>query len=368
MIGRMPESATARLYPAISFAVLLVAIGGVSYVVLRPFLPAILWATVLAVALWPLWRRVRSLAGKRTGLAAGFFSVAVGLVVLLPAALLTGALVNQASATAVSIGSKLKEHDLHTWSDVVAYPAVEKAFGWLRDLAGLSVEDFQARAAEVAAKASGLLAAVGSGVVRSFLDVVLTFILTLFLLFFLLRDGEAMVEALTDLIPVVEPERRRIVKSLGDMLEAIFKGSLVCAIVQGTSGAIAWAVVGFPSAILAGVAMGILSLLPVGGTAIVWAPGMIVLFVQGRTGAAIAFLLWNVLVTSTLADNVLKPLLIGRKGGELSTLLVFLGVFGGIAAFGLLGVFVGPIALALGLMLVKILREVARESRVSEKA
>jgi predicted PurR-regulated permease PerM len=152
------------------------------------------------------------------------------------------------------------------------------------------------------------------------------------------------------------------------MLDAIFKGSLVCALVQGTSGGLAWAVVGFPSALLAGVAMAVLSLLPVGGTAIVWAPAMIVLFVQGRTGTAIAFLAWNVLVTSTLADNVLKPLLIGRKGGDLSTLLVFLGVFGGIAAFGLLGVFVGPMTLALGLMLLRVLRELARSSRASAEA
>jgi predicted PurR-regulated permease PerM len=368
MMASMGESAPARLYPAVFFLFLLLLVGALSYVVLRPFLAGILWATVLAVTLWPLWRKVRRRAAPRTGLAAGLFSFAVGLVVLLPAALVSAALVNQAAAAAVSLGRRLKERDLKTWSDVIAYPAVDRAFAWLRDLGGLSIEDFQARAAELAAKASGLLAAVGSGVVLSFLDVVLTFVLTLFLLFFFLRDGETMVDALTELIPVPETERRRIVASLGEMLDAIFKGSLVCALVQGTSGGLAWAVVGFPSALLAGVAMAVLSLLPVGGTAIVWAPAMIVLFVQGRSGTAIAFLAWNVLVTSTLADNVLKPLLIGRKGGDLSTLLVFLGVFGGIAAFGLLGVFVGPMTLALGLMLLRVLRELARSSRASAEA
>jgi predicted PurR-regulated permease PerM len=149
------------------------------------------------------------------------------------------------------------------------------------------------------------------------------------------------------------------------MMESIFKGSIVCAVVQGASGGLSWAVVGLPSAVLAGVAMGILSLLPIGGTAIVWAPGLVALFAQGRTGTAIAFLAWNVLVTSTLADNVLKPLLIGNKDSELSTLLVFLGVFGGLSAFGLLGVFVGPMSLAVGVMLVRILREIARASRAA---
>src|ERR1019366_8728279 len=84
-----------------------------------------------------------------------------------------------------------------------------------------------------------------------------------------------------------------------------------------------------------------------------------------RTGMAILFLLWNVLVTFLLAENVLKPLLIGRKDTELSSLMVFLGVFGGIPACGLLGVFIGPMALAAGLMLVRVLRSLAREGRVS---
>ena len=181
-------------------------------------------------------------------------------------------------------------------------------------------------------------------------------------------DGEGMAEAVSDLFPIEDTERHRIVRSLAGMLEAIFKGSLVCAMVQGASGGISWAIAGLPSAILAGVAMGFLSLLPVGGTAIVWLPGLIALFVQGRTGTAIFFLLWNVIVTSLLADNVLKPLLIGRKDTELSTLMVFLGVFGGIPAFGLLGVFVGPMALAAGLMLVRVLRSLAREARVSAAA
>lgn len=247
-------------------------------------------------------------------------------------------------------------------------PQPQHALGWVRDTAGLSMADIQEKAIELATKASSSLAAATGGVVLSFLDVLLTFVLTLFLLFFFLRDGEAMVEALADLIPIDDAERRRIVSSLGGMLESIFKGSLLCAIMQGTSGGLSWAVVGLPSAILAGVAMGILSLLPVGGTAIVWAPGAVALLVQGRTATAIVFVLWNVLVTSTLADNVLKPLLIGKKGSELSTLLVFLGVFGGITSFGIIGVFVGPMVLAVGVMLVRILREISRASREASAA
>ncbi len=355
----------AQLYPVLFLIALFVVVGRLDYVVLRPFFGGILWASVVAVALWPFWVRVRARAGKRQGLAAGLFSLAVALVVLLPATLLGLAVVNQAADTAARVGARLKAQDVHSWSDVLASPAVDRALTWLHDTAGLSTEDLQAKAGDVAATASSWVATAGGAAVRSFLDVLLTFVVTLFLLFFLLRDGEVMVDAISDLIPLADAERRRIVRSLGGMMESIFKGSILCAIIQGASGGLSWAVVGFPSAVLAGVAMGVLSLLPIGGTAIVWAPGLVVLFVQGRTGAAIAFLLWNVLVTSTLADNVLKPVLIGNTDSELSTLLVFLGVFGGITAFGLVGVFVGPISLAVGLMLVRILRELARASRAS---
>ena len=364
----MPPARSAHLYPIAFLLVVLVAVGALSYVVLRPFLEGILWASVVAVALWPLWEKVRARATKRPGLAAGLFTFAVALVVLLPAVLLGGAILNQAAGAATAIGHRLKEGDVHSWNDVLAIPGVERALVWARDTAGVAPEDLQARALEVAKKASSVLATAGGAAVLSFLDILVTFVLTLFLLFFLLRDGEDMVEALTDLIPIDEAERRRIVRSLGTMLESIFKGSLLCAIVQGTSGAVAWIAAGLPSAILAGVAMSVLSLLPVGGTAIVWAPALVVLFVKGRTGTAIAFLVWNVVVTSTLADNVLKPLLIGKKGSELSTLLVFLGVFGGLSAFGLIGVFVGPMALALAVMLVRILRELARDSRAAGSA
>ena len=359
----MPQSRVTPLYPVVFLIVLLVAVGRLSYVVLRPFFDGILWAAVVAVALWPLWAKVRARAAKRLGLAAGLFTFAVALVVLLPSLLLGAAILNQAAGASTAIGLKLRESDVHSWNDVLAIPGVERAMAWIRDTAGVSAEDLQTKALEVARAASSRLAAAGGTAMLSFLDILVTFILTLFLLFFLLRDGEEMVEALTDLIPIDDAERRRIVRSLGSLLESIFKGSLLCAIVQGASGALAWVAAGLPSAILAGVAMSILSLLPVGGTAIVWGPALVVLFVKGRTGAAIAFLVWNVLVTSTLADNVLKPMLIGRQGGELSTLLVFLGVFGGLAAFGLLGIFIGPMALAVAVMLVRILREIARASR-----
>jgi predicted PurR-regulated permease PerM len=365
---QMTARAQASPYSLGFFVVLLFGTGVLCLVVLRPFLTAIAWSVILAVALWPLWRRLKRRLPKRTTFAAAAFSICAGLVVLLPSVLLGTAIVTQASRAVTAFAEKLRARELRSFADVISVPGVGKAITWLELHTGLSSDELQAKGAEFATRASTFLAAKSGDVVLSFLYGVLTFVLTLFLLFFLLVDGESMAEAISDLLPIEDAERHRIIQSLGGMMESIFKGSLVCAVVQGASGGIAWAIAGFPSVILAGVAMGILSLLPIGGTAIVWLPGLIVLFVQGRTGIAIFFLLWNLTMTSTFADNFLKPLLIGRKDTELSTLMVFLGVFGGLPAFGLLGVFIGPIALAVGLMLVRVLRSLARDARVSAAA
>lgn len=364
----MPRHEPPHPYALAFFLVLVLGTVALCFVVLRPFLTAIAWGAILAVALWPLWRRLRGLMPGRRTLAAVVFSVSAGIVVLLPAVLLGKAIVNQASDAVTSLGEKLRARELRSLEDVFAVPGVGKAIAWVQTRTGLSADELQAKGAEFAARASAVLAAQGGSVALSLIEAILTFVLTLFLLFYLLVDGESIAEAISDLIPIDDAERHRIIQSLGGMMESIFKGSLVCAVVQGACGGFSWLVAGFPSAILAGVAMGVFSLLPIGGTAIVWLPGLVALFIQGRTGMAIFFLLWNVLVTSLLADNVLKPLLIGGKDAELSTLVVFLGVFGGIPAFGILGVFIGPMALAVGVMVVRTLRALAREARVSGSA
>jgi predicted PurR-regulated permease PerM len=107
--------------------------------------------------------------------------------------------------------------------------------------------------------------------------------------------------------------------------------------------------------------MSFLSLLPIGGTALVWIPGSIWAWYAGNPGAAIFIFLWGLIVTTIVTDNFLRPLLIGRSE-ELSTLAVFLGVFGGLTAFGLLGIFIGPVTLVLATALIDILREQARRS------
>src|SRR4029453_1365250 len=186
-------------------------------------------------------------------------------------------------------------------------------------------------------------------------DAFLTFATTLFLLFFLFLDGERMSAAALALLPADDEGREEVKRSLSSMVGAIFRGSLLIALIQGFSGGISWWLAGLGSPVLAGASVVVLPPLPLGGTALVWLPGSIWAWYSGHHGAAIFLFLWGALVTSFLADNVLRPLL--TRGAEgLSTMVVFLGVFGGLAAFGLLGIFIGPMALVVGVSLIDPMR------------
>src|SRR5262249_43325999 len=156
----------------------------------------------------------------------------------------------------------LKARHVRSLSDVVTLPAIQKALAWLQSATGMTWGDVESRAMEVASKLSSVLATASGAVVVGLLDAFLTFFTTIFLLFFFLRDGDEMSEAVFDLLPLEDAERADVVSRLRSMLESIFRGSLLCALIQGALGGIGWAIAGLPSAVLAGAVMGILSLLP----------------------------------------------------------------------------------------------------------
>lgn len=363
----MPESPASRFYPIAVFTLLAAATASLAWRILAPFGTALAWAVVLAVSLASPWRFLEARMPARRSLAAALLTVAFGLLVLLPALLLAGVLANEAAGVVGRVSASLAEQHVSGLGDLVKVRSVVRLFEWVEAKSGVTQAELTTRAGEIATGASGLLARLSGGVVKGIFDVVLTFLMTLLLLFFFLRDGREMVRSVLDLVPLEEERRQTVLGHFRGMLQSIFRGSLLCALVQGTAGGVGWAVAGLPSPFLAGAAMSVLSLLPVGGTALVWGPGAVACALQGRTGTAVFLAVWGVLVVSTLADNVLKPLLIGGTA-RIPTLVVFLGVFGGLGAFGLLGLFIGPMVLAFALTLLEILRETTRRGPVGEPA
>ena len=348
-----------RIYAVTFFLGATVVVGLLTLQILSPFLAAVAWAIIFAVAAQTPWAfLVRRMPKHRTA-AAGLLTLVIGLLFVLPAALLVGVVAGQLIELTGRLTLRLQAAQVHSFSDMVELPAVARVLDAIKDRAGMTPEDFQRLVQGFVNRASEVAPVLSAKLAMSVFDGVMTFAMTLFLLFFFIRDGGEMARAALDLVPVGAEGRANLGRSLGSMVQAIFRGSLLCALAQGVLGGVGWWITGLPLPALAGAAMAILSLLPLGGTAIVWLPGVIYAWSSGHRGAAIFLLVWGLAVVSFLADNILRPLLI-RGSEELSTLVVILGVFGGLAAFGLLGIFIGPVVLALAVTLLAALRAEAK--------
>ena len=347
-----------RVYTIAFFFLAALLLGWASFKILRPFLGAIAWAIVLAVGFQRPWHALATRLGKRRGLAAALATLAIALLVLLPATLFLVSVTTQAVTLGNQVSAKLQSQNVQTFGDLRSFPKVASALDWIGDHAGLTPEEVEGKFREFGARASAFVASRSGSLVLGIFDAVLSFVMTLFLLFFFLRDGDRLAVGALGLIPISQEGRDQMRRSLGGMLGAIFRGSLLCALAQGLAGGVGWWIAGLPSPTLAGAAMAVLSLVPLGGTALVWIPGSIWLWTSQRHGMAIFLFLWGAILVSFVADNILKPLLISGSE-ELSTLVVFLGVFGGLAVFGLLGIFIGPIVLVLATGLIEVLRRQA---------
>lgn len=354
----MTLSDNARIYSIVFLGAATLGMGLLCFRVLSPLLAAIAWATILAVAAQRPIGFLRRKLPKHPNLSAGILTLAIGLLVLLPAGLLIGVITSQVIDVVGRITTHLSAAHVTSFSDFVQMPAVAHILDEIKNRAGMGPDYFQTLAHGFVTRAREMGPALSAKLALSVFDGIMTFLMTLFLLFFFIRDGETMALAALGLVPVSREGRIALSLSLGSMLRSLFRGSLLLALAQGFAGGIGWWIAGLSLPALAGAAMAVLSMLPLGGTALIWLPGSIWAWTSGHHGSAIFLAIWGAVVTSFLADTVLRPMLT-RGSEELSTLVVILGVFGGLAAFGLLGVFIGPLALAMAVTLLGTLRSQA---------
>jgi predicted PurR-regulated permease PerM len=184
-----------------------------------------------------------------------------------------------------------------------------------------------------------------------------SFGIMLVVLFFTLRDGPQMVSAVAELIPWPEDLKIALSTELVELLHALVFGTVVTAMLQGILVGAAFAVLDLRAPVVFGALAALLAMLPVGGTALVWGPAAIVLVMQDRWIAASALALWGALLVGTM-DNLLQPYLVAHRV-RIGTMTIFVGVIGGLAAFGLLGIILGPMILVFAKALLRLVREPA---------
>ncbi len=318
--------------------------------ILRPMAMPIAWAAILGFLMFPLQQLLtRRLGGRRT-LAAGILTALTPIAIFVPLSLIAMAFAKQVATLAASLQQDPGIFDLASWLDPAIHPRVGGWAQWVTSRFDVHLVDIQEYLkngvqawAGTIAKSSGLIFLNAAGVI-------LRFFLMLFILFFVLRDGAIWFARAASLLPLQQDRSDALFTRLGKVLRAVVYGCGLTALVQGALVTVGFAIARLPGSIVFGVLAAVLALLPFGGAALVWIPGVLYLLAVGKVGWAIFLLAWGGVVSTS--DNFIRPAIISRYT-PVPTLLVFLGVIGGVAAFGPVGFIVGPVILVLATELLR---------------
>lgn len=329
-----------RTFALVAAAILAYAL----FMILRPFLGPLIWAAFLAFMLYPLHEWLTGRLKQRPGLSAGIITLLAPIAILVPLSSVASLFVMQAGNLLVRLQAYAAEHDLGTMSRIETLPIVGPALAWLESTLRIDTARIQGWAVAGGESLLRGAATLGGNVVAGAIGTAVAFLLMLVLLFFALRDGEHLLARPLRLIPLAPKRRADLVRHLAGVTRAVVYGTGITALLQGFATGVGFAIAGLPSAVVFGVLAGLLSLLPIGGAAIVWVPGVIYLAATAQWGWAIFLTAWGLGVSS--GDNLLRPLLVSSRA-PVTTLTVFIGVLGGAAAFGTIGLVAGPLVLTL---------------------
>lgn len=329
-----------RAFGVITFGVL----GYFLFRILAPFTSAILWASLVAFMLMPVKRWLDG-RWRRPSLSAGLLTATTLLVVAGPVTLFAFAFTGQATELASRMRAEAHDRNMPTLQLLLELKPVHALVTSAGSVTSLSDEEILARASEALRDTANELATLGGTVVIGAFSAITQFLMMLFLLFFLLRDGQKMVERFVRLVPMSAERKAELQTTLGGVASAVVLGALATAAVQGTLLGIGFAIAGLPSPLVFGAVGALASLIPVVGTSLVWGPAAIILLARGETGWAVFLTVWSIVLVSG-SDNVIRPLVISGRS-KASTLLVLVGLLGGVGTFGFAGLFMGPLILTL---------------------
>ena len=330
------------------------ALGYALFLIFAPFAGAICWAVFLAFLLFPLNTRLRRRLRGRAALAAAVLTVLVLLGVLLPFSALSVEFVAQIAALSGQLQAAAAKVDVHSVADLQQFPWVASMDAWLATHFHVSTQTVQSWLVEGTHTMLEHAAGIGGSVFLGTVNSLFGMALTLVLLFFFLSDGDAMVLRARGLIPLSQEHTERLLARLAGIARAIVVGTTLTALLQGLLLGIGFRIVGLPSPVVFGVVGALIAMLPFGGTALLWVPATAWLFFDHHAGLGTLMAIWGLMLAGL--DNVLKPMLISGRA-PVSGLVVFLGVLGGIAAFGAIGMIAGPVLVSLALALFELAEE-----------
>jgi predicted PurR-regulated permease PerM len=333
---------------------ILMATGTVLCIVIAvPFIPAIAWALAIAVIAHPVheWftRHI-----QRPDLAAGLAVLTITIGLLAPMVFLGRQIGREATEGFDRVQATIKSGELE--SELVRNPKTAGIARWIKD--NINVEQELRQFGESAQRRLGSW-------VRGTVWTATQLLITIFLLFYMLRDRKAALTALRSLLPLSDREADEVLERVRAMIHATIYGTLVVATIQGALGGLMFWILGLPGALLWGVAMGLLAIIPVLGAFVIWVPAAIALVAQGNLAKAAILTAWGTIVVG-LIDNLLYPVLVGKEM-RLHTVPVFIAIVGGLFVFGASGLVLGPVVFAITLALFDVLRRRTAGNRSAQE-
>lgn len=337
------ESSRHQLSANKSFVVLVVLVTLAFAAILWPFWVPVFWATVLAIVFSPVNRRILHAVEDRRSLAAACTVLLIVFIVLLPSAIVGAMVVQEANGLLQRMQSGNADPALllqHAFDLVPAW-----AVGWLQNIGLADLEGLQQQLSAGFSKGAQVIATQALNLGQNTFDFVIGAFVMLYILFFLLRDGRLLTARIRDAMPLEPALRDRLASRFTRVVRATVKGNVLVAAIQGALGGLAFWVLGIQPAFLWAVLMSLLSLLPAIGSAIVWLPVALYLLFTGSVWQGVALIVYGTVVIG-LADNILRPLLVG-KDTKMPDYVILVTTLGGMALFGLNGFVIGPLIAAI---------------------
>ncbi|HEU4686215.1 MAG TPA: AI-2E family transporter [Nitrospira sp.] len=342
-------------FTVVFFALLLFLLYQIA-LVFQPFLFPVLWAALLVHATYPLYGRLTVLLGGRDTLSAAVLTVVVLAIVVVPLIIVGVLLVRE---------TRDAEHAIRMWiaggglerlpEQISTIPIIGERLRAILSVEGLREVSMEQSVLAGAGFLSQFFVDQMGGLLKNTLLLIADFFIMLLVLFFLYKEGKDWVEGLYELIPMEESHKRKIMARLDLTVRAVIKGMLVTALVQGLLAGLAYAMLQVPFPIVLTALTIILAPVPFGGTALVWVPVVVYLWWSASLWKALVMLAWGAGVVSTV-DHFLRPWLIG-KDIQMPVLFLVFSVLGGLALYGLIGLFIGPVLVSLFLTALQIYRE-----------
>lgn len=320
------------LQKGLFLSLLVIATAAFAWLV-NDFLLPIFWAAVLAILFMPVYRYMLDYTKGRRALSSVLTIVIIILIVLIPVYFIGVLVAQEAVSLYLSLADGPADQGFNLDDQIMQASVLVERFG-------IDAYTVQERVASFLQSASAQIGTYALQTGRATANTVIMSLLVVYLLFFALRDGEEIVKRVVHALPLGNKKEKMLFERFAEIVRVMFRGTFVIALIQGIIGLVLFSIVGLESAVLWAVVMTLFALIPAIGPAIVWIPVGVLLLLVGSVWQGIVVLIAGFTIISML-DNVLRPILVGKRAG-MPDVLVLLSVLGGLTLFGIAGIIIGP--------------------------